>query len=421
MFPTRGLTSFYLSKTPTIHQHSHLASSSAISDKMAGLLELSPEVMELIISLLDFSAMCNMRLVSRGVSAKATHGIVKSDFEDRRVMLKDASQMKTLMAKTARGWRGCLMDRITVVAVVEPESESSSGLPTSTLKDEDEGATFLCQAFTNLQRHSTRGHLDTLALRVQHRTNDSRMEDISPTRPISGTWDAAARTFTATMRALLISGLPVRRFDVFVADSSVCALACNRLADTLATLDQSLIKLSLSSLTHLNTGMSNALATETYGGLSEEQQPAFALLSLVALCPSLTNLEIRWYNLGESGIPIQQNDSNDNILSQLISTRKGCASLQGLRICASGGIYIPEAALLAFLHNVPLLQDISLEAVHLTEGTFKSIFHCLSKTPTPKDLQRVYLDDLWEAEGTFNLTLQGDRISHPGAPRSRMI
>lgn len=289
------------------------------------------------------------------------------------------------------------MDRITVVGVVEPESESSSRLPTSTFKDEDEGATLLCQTFTNLQRHSPRGHLDTLALRVQHRTNDSRIEENSHLRPLGDRWDAAARTFTTTMRAIVRSGLPVLKLDVFGAESPVCALACNRLADTLANLDQALLMPSLRTLTHLNIGLSNALATETYGGLSEEQQPAFALLSLVALCPSLTNLEIRWYNLGESGMPIQQSDLNENILSQLIGTSKGCAALQRLRICAFRGIYIPEVALLALLHNVPLLQDISLEAVHLIEGTFQSIFRFLSKTPTPNDLQRVRLDNLWEA------------------------
>lgn len=378
---------------------------------MACLLDLSAEVMELIVSFLDFPAMCKLRLVSRSVSAKATHGVVESDFQNQYVFWTCADQMEALVAKTAKGWRGCLMKRLTVIGAVTLESISPCPSPSpsglSTITPEERGEASLNKAFINIRRHAPHC-LTTLALRTQRRTRNGHMAGSSDIRPVNKTWDASAQTFAATMRALTASGMPILRLDIFGSDSPRCALACDCLVDTLATLNQSLGP-SMCTLTHLTIGMSNALATQWRKDLRQEQKPAFALLSLVTHCPSLTNLEVRWYDLGTSGVTDQQNGLDVAILSQLVGTSTGRSSLQRLVKCRLRGIYTTEAALLAYVQSTSCLQNLSLEEIHLSEGTFSPIFRFLSDTSNSKHLRQVYLNDLWE--GAAHLRFDG-----PGKP-----
>lgn len=353
----------------------------------------------MIVSLLDFSAMCNMRLVSRDISAKATHGIVKSDFLDQSIIWTNASQLKALVTKTAKDWRGCLMGRLTVIGAVTTAPMSSG---TTSAEDHDEAS--LAEAFSNVRQNAPRGYLDTLALQIQRYTDDGHMEDSSHIRSVDLTWDASAQTFAATMRALAASGMPVLRLDLFGSDSPRCALACNRLADILASLDKPLDhSLSLCMLTHLAIGISGALASQSPGELLPEQQAANALLRLVSCCPLLQSLEVRWYNLGTSATANQ----DVMVISQLVGTSAGRASLQRLLECSLRGIYTTEASLLMYLQNTPHLQTLSLEEVHLVEGTFGSIFHFLSNTTSLEDLQQVYLNDLWEGESHLRFNARG--------------
>lgn len=340
---------------------------------MTSLMETSAEIIELIVSRSNFSSICNLRLVSRDVSAKATHGVVKSDFQDKTVIWTDVNEIKSLAERTSKGWRGCLIDCLIIVGVMEEEADvlrmpTTTGLFHATHLYSDvkaavsyhkDQADFI-QMLAGLRRNAPHGHLNNLCLRVRRRTNNGRLEDSDHIRDWNSTLEIAAHTFSTTMSALIKSGMPVLRLDIFGSGSPRCALMCNRITDIL--LDQTVqTGLNLSMLTHLSIGLCGARTMDqSHRELLLEDHPPNALLSLLVCCPSLTCLAIRWYNIGRSGADYR-GTSKSEVFTQLVNTSLGRVVLQRLRRWRIRGIHITEPDLLAYVKHASNLESFSLE------------------------------------------------------------
>lgn len=320
---------------------------------MANLLDMSAEIMEMIVSLLDFPSICNMRLAARNMSAKATHGIVKSDFQYESVIWTNASQVQALADKTARGWRGCLMKRLDIVGVVEeeaadPNHDANPVVHYAARREVPQRATAaavpggvedrLAQLLMNLKHNDPCGYMDELALRV-HRCHEDGMTDSGQIRNWKVTVDVATQTFATAMKALATSRMPVLALDIFGSDSQRFALPWDQLADVVLQFDVQL-RPSLRMLTHLSIGMCNSL------GSSPEQQASSALLSLIVCCPLLDSLSVRWYDIGRS-VSHQYDVMRTSFFTQLALTSLGRNALQRLRRLRLGGYWGGSTGLLS--------------------------------------------------------------------------
>lgn len=119
---------------------------------------LPVEVTEAFASQLDFSDICNLRLVSRELAAKAWQGCFKAFFRYKLIDLRDSIQVAEFGRVTGPNGLGCLVESLRLVRMVRIEDLSA--------EQKREIRSALIDRFKCLKTNSASGCLQELSLDV---------------------------------------------------------------------------------------------------------------------------------------------------------------------------------------------------------------------------------------------------------------
>ncbi|KAI1141306.1 hypothetical protein F5Y05DRAFT_372027 [Hypoxylon sp. FL0543] len=115
------------------------------------------------------------------------------------------------------------------------------------------------------------------------------------------------------------------------------------------------------------------------------------------IIPKLGNVDVHWYKL-ETDRPA------DPVQPEIHSDRNTSFAFPRLKECSLRGVYASENDLLRFVEAVRPVA-LTLKDVHLTSGTYTSLFEYLTAKDTP--VRYICLDDIRE----------GARLVHFNIPR----
>ncbi|CZR69080.1 uncharacterized protein PAC_18981 [Phialocephala subalpina] len=348
---------------------------------------ISMDVMECIVTFLDLSEICSLRLVAREVSEKASQGVFKRHFRTKKVQLTIKPHLERAISIAQQRRYATLLEHLTLVS-----------LPTSTLGpdsqrgEHEQGSAcleLLHRALELFCLNSARGCLPTIALVIEGAGEDG------PNRP--RIWDAAASCFNITMLALGSSKLPIEALDIF-GSVRCCSLACDQVAAMLAKIDISILTESLRGLKQLYMSLAyherREPESEYTKSLAFGQANTSAICRFLELCPALRDLQLHWYNTYGS--------HSEDALTDPLKEEKSffdriarSGRFPSLHRCTLKGIYTSEAALLSFSRQVQHLHHLDMDEIHLgTSGMFRPFFEYLAQDMP--ELEYLHLDNLWE-------------------------
>jgi hypothetical protein len=375
-----GTTSYFVpSTTLTLPEH---PSSPIMVSTQPALDGVSTDVLTVIIGLLQFQDICSLRLVSRTLTARSSQAFQKL-FRTKTLKWTSSKQLQEFVHFTQPNGLGCLLQRLTIVAVA----------PVTSIQHASTKGKLLIDAFTNLRLNSASGGLQSLVLHVEGQDMIGNFVTCEKIREWKSVWQTAALAFEISFRALAASALPVEELDIFHSIIR-CSLACDKIAPILDSIDLSkpLEKLKSLSLS-LSLHVAEDGAPETLSLVSAKRH-SFALGRLLTLCPQLEKLELHWYqivprigaaNLNEAQIEEQR------FFTHVVKN----APLSQLRSCKLDGIKTDETTLLAFVQKASKLSNLHMEEVHLLSGKFGPVFNYL--TSRLEHLEYLHLDDLYES------------------------
>ncbi|PWY86558.1 hypothetical protein BO94DRAFT_86889 [Aspergillus sclerotioniger CBS 115572] len=354
---------------------------------MVSLESFPVELIEAIVSLLDFQDICTLRLTGRTLAFKSSNAIFRTYFSSKKLQITEAS-LKQFVRVTQPGQLGLWLQRLTVYDILDPDPGAAIA--------EDPNATFeatqlLAQAMENIRDRSPHGGQFSISLQINGR-NLNR--------------EAPAQVFQVVMSALGSSKLPVQSFDVF-ADAyghtwgSWCSLgfsefttALSRGTAHLSTSFQPCKKLCL-SLGHNVCGVELGKDTQLPLIYDEARQNTKAFCDLLNLCPALEELHFVW--------EYDDFEESDGILEESLVLDRMAASCEfpNLKKCTWKDVRMTEPALLTFFRKVPGLVHLSIDGLDLHEGeSFDGLFNLLSNTMPGLDCLR--LRGLGSIEGTIH-------------------
>ena len=291
---------------------------------MAPNLSACPnEVIESIVVLLDLSSICNLRLSSQILAAKATQDHFKSYFHSKHVNIT-GSELRAFVDITRRGRLGCYVKNVVLFGVVnntmllesilreaqyecEEEAQEDEDREKNGVEDDGENyeprtrrqikaaqdlkilqqrrtddeqlnqsgeyVSLLSAAFRNLITNSQTGKLMALSLEVVVYRSDS--EQRLP--PLAGgswryIWKSAADTFHTAIHSLAASRVPVEKLTIF-NDRPLqrCSLACNELGSI--DFDNEGLAISLASLKSLSLSFSDRIIFNSENDAKQSYDP----------------------------------------------------------------------------------------------------------------------------------------------------
>lgn len=198
-------------------------------------------------------------------------------------------------------------------------------------------------------------------------------------------WDATARTFHITMRAIAESGLQLDRLTIFWCDVD-CSLACSEL-DKVNWESPALLE-CIANLKSLSLRLSNPREEPLLKTSAEavDEENLAGLTRLLRHCTSLESLELRYYKLAS---PFPSTASAKH-LEQIADTVK----LPLLKTLKLHGLVAREQALYSLLKSATVLEQLELNNVVLCQGTPKRFLdYCSRKQGT---IRHLYLCDVFE-------------------------
>lgn len=259
---------------------------------------LAVELVEEIVTHLDFHDIASFRLTCRDLERKASYGSFTQHFKTTNIDLTwDALQ--TFVDLTRHGRLGTHLQCCTISGIARNHEILHA--------ERAEQLYLLTQAFDSLKRYSPRKSLASLSLRVSPDPRngwENLPRDLNPLLSWRMVWKAAMNTFTLTMAALNTAGLAVdEEMNVFGT-----VKGCSLTSDTFFSFTQtpvfartfwSMKTLTLSLSAPLQAFVRHSLEAETqsqmqtrYSGLAL-QDVARTLRSL----PLLQVLEVHWYRI----------------------------------------------------------------------------------------------------------------------------
>lgn len=175
-----------------------------------GALEALPvELLTAIARLCVFDDACNLRLVSRYISA-GCHAGFKRYFACKTIQVTSVQQVHELERRTQQGGVGCLLENPTIVGVVKL-------VPVPIIS--------LLGVFTNLRLNSPYKRLRSIELHIQ---GCNQHGEPIPSESFGGVtliWQAAAVLLRAVLSTASESALPVSKLDIFSRTTRVAWLA----------------------------------------------------------------------------------------------------------------------------------------------------------------------------------------------------
>ena len=164
------------------------------------------------------------------------------------------------------------------------------------------------------------------------------------------------------LRAVNQCGLQIDHFNPFLRGSSA----------------------SLQHVKHLSLRLTHCLnKRETTQGHSRE------LGDFIVSIPQVAELELHWYILRDK----TQNVADKQDQSFFDQAFEKLVSMTSLRSCILRGLYMSEASLVGFLKRCSA-RRITLQEIHLQEGTFRSILDFLTRNDSDNAFTYFHLDDL---------------------------
>ncbi|KAF2151119.1 hypothetical protein K461DRAFT_269396 [Myriangium duriaei CBS 260.36] len=357
---------------------------------------LPPEVVETIVSMLDFADVCALRLTGTLVSAKASQCRFTSWFSRKRIELTSKAQLDDFVRMTERNQVGCLLEHLTLVYVLPPLGDDAE---TSKPKQDAQVVVWcLTLAFKNILVHSEHSRLQSLTLKVERDGDD--LTDGTWRNPKSFgnkelIWASAAWTFETACLALDTSRLPINQFNIFDG-AKRGSLACDQLAKTMNVVE---VPMAMKNLRCLSLSLSERmhnLDSQGFEFVTSANHHIQHLCRFLQCFPGLESLEIHWFNYSRNRISAMERERRffDLVAESVKLPHLLCLSLKGVYTC--------EAALTKFLSNTPLLHSLTLEGLHLQEGTFHRIFDMVLP-----QLDYLRLDDLF-APSLIDFDLPGE-------------
>ncbi|KAI0540366.1 hypothetical protein GGR58DRAFT_461087 [Xylaria digitata] len=368
---------------------------------MTPSLEALPiELVEMIVTLLDFQDIGCLRLTSRTVEDKASQMYFTTFFRHKQVILH-ARRLDDLVRMTASSRLVCCLQHLTIIGPV--------GLDRAREYRANEHVRLLTLAFRNLKANSPNGSLASLSLRA------AAVSTCPDTVPWTEFWVVARRTFKVTMEALEESDLSVTEhldlfggatgysleYDAFVAFARrrppINAFGnLKRLSFSLsALLADSPVATSLCTLISL-----------PWNSIGETQSAhAVAVLGAVSrltgIMPKLESLHLHWRNMGENGAP-------SVVQPTAVLNRTGFSAPLRLKECSLAGMYVPGVELLKFI-KFTRPATLKMRGIHLISGTYAPLLKYLSRPGTPTT--SYHLDDICEKAYRFV------HFNVPGVPK----
>lgn len=386
---------------------------------MLSLLEALPiELIEHIVTRLEFSDIASLRLTSRTIEAKASNGCFNSFLKHKKIELTTKT-LQLFVQATEQGQRGWLLRHCTITGIARSD--------TTAHEDSTEHERLLGKAFGNLKRWSPESSLASLSLRVAARVEDSKGELVEPGEFRSGreVWKATLHTFRVTMAALRESQLPVtEKLDVFGSIRG-CSLACDAFLANFApqsTLRRHsfgspmrlIVSLSApSKLDEAGTEHESESESESEGEITaaELHAPPPAqeswqarrilqeILHVLPTMPKLESLDLHWYTLRESNVsgPLVPP-------AMTLQERSTVSALPRLRECSLRGIHTSETDLVHFLSAIRP-ATVTLTNVRLISGTYGPVFQYLTSEDSP--VTSYHLDDVYEGTKLVHFEVPG--------------
>jgi hypothetical protein len=380
---------------------------------MSHLEALQVELVEHIVTFLEFSDIASLRLTGRAMESKASYGSFTAHFRHKDVELTTRT-LQEMVRLTSQGRLGSRLQHCTITGIVTGIARNEA-----TAADEvtEHLRSLLAEAFSNLKRCSPKGGLASLCLRVAARIEspDGELSEPNDFRNWRAVWDSALRTFDITMAALSESQLFVDEHLDIYGSLRGCSLECNAF---LAFAQKSaskhvfgpLKKLTVSLSPPPKAGMehqSEAAATETEAQAQGSNSNLIlqGFMRVLHIMPKLESLDLHWCSLKNTAStpPVPSASRQENSTSPASPHLKEC-SLRGICVSESDLLHFLEAA-----HPA----TVTLTDVRLVSGTYASIFKYLTDPDSP--VTCYYLDDI--REGTVNLA----HFEVPGNPKFRYL
>ncbi|KAI0389411.1 hypothetical protein F5Y17DRAFT_469714 [Xylariaceae sp. FL0594] len=328
------------------------------------------EIVCLVVTLLDFADVLNLRLTSRTVRALLSEDSINARLFSRKQVSLTVASLTSLVRMTSPDSAGCALQHCTITGVIGE---------TLSLAHDNECKQLLATAFRNLKNHSPEGRLASLRLDVN--CSRSRHSVRLSNETLKSTWETAIRTFNVTMTALQESALGVDGCLNIFADVQGCSLPYDvfvplsrQFAATAVFSDLKQLSVSLSSPVkdHRDHAVQSTaeLVEENAGPRYRDSQLLHGmsalqgLLDMSTVMPSLKSLSVHWYNLGRLASRAQS-ETSIQMKPQPAFTR-----LDGCRI---RGVHATATGLLQFLTNLHP-KTICLADIVLKAGTYAPIF-----------------------------------------------
>lgn len=350
--------------------------------------ELPVEVLETIVQLLGLRDVRKLRLTNTSLSAKTSKGHFKTYFSRKKIQVYTDDDLRQLVQLTQNGWMGTLLQDLVVSGRVHADPRRRT-IPC-------EGATeLLGEAFSNVQRNSVRGGLNSLTLTVETCGVGGKAMEIQKIKDWRQVWNVAASTFQITVKSLQLSELPVKKIDIF-GDVLRCSLAIDRFATGLSELE-------LSTLQELSLNLSNHVLVE---GEDEQADPLQLaeqhtndVCRFLQACPSLRSLKLRWYKIKVDG-PSPALTEEEDLFHRLATS----VDFGTLRNCSLFGLHVQIADLLNLLRTTHL-ERLSIGEINLPHESWGQVFDQIVRQ---ENLEYLDLENLYEGNRPIYFDAPGE-------------
>ncbi|MCJ1312357.1 hypothetical protein MMC25_006031 [Agyrium rufum] len=356
---------------------------------------LPMELVEHIVTYLDFGDIASLRLTCSNLARSASQRKFRSFLKHKNIRLT-IPNLQAFVYVTSHHRLGCLLEQCTLTGIWSGSADVQKevyGKPQVIEEHEDteEHDELLCklltEAFNNLKRSE---HAFT-SLRLRVAACDERVkEDLSKGQHWVNNriaiWKVAQRTFDVAMDALTgMNQSVLRELDFF---DGVERLA---IYDEVffGRIQKPSMKNTLGLLKSLKVRLSTRLSTTQLIGDDKTRTPELTLSRLRQvshMLPNLETLDLHWF--GHVSANCYMGGFSPNGLDT--NTELGFPRLEH---CVLRGVYAIESELLQFL-KAHRLMTLKLANFNLISGTWSSVFACLV---APNSSITLYdLDDVFE-------------------------
>ena len=385
-------------------------------------LQISPEVLERVLTYLDVESIKRLRLVNRSLSKSCIGPYFRSFTRQPTIDLTTESYATILDALLSIPWLEHSIHTIALLATSFDSSNAESMLAAGGRKvydsDEDESdhVPYSSEELADIQ-----SELDWLNMQKKARENESQdsivdslvlifgrlkalntiwldaaiicgpnsKESVTAVMSPCPIWARATQVHFMTMSAIVQSGISISRLDIY-RDTLRCSIPLNDYAAQIASFSLGDLSASFANLDALELSIASTERGDTRDTTTtEDNLPVIS--RLLKWTPKLRKLNLHVYRTTRADTEI-----DDEIFTSMADT----AHLPRLKECSLSGFYLTVDSLLQFLTKHPTIQHLTLEELHPTSGLWESLFAYLS-TGMPS-LTHLYLSNIWDG-GVVNL------------------